>query len=149
MIHMTLKMRAQLYLAMTQALDVTDDPQTPEEAQRLALCELVADYSGGDGPYALHEAFRLADAMDYYLTEHAEAGPHGFSVANVARLVGGDRDTAKAALRLLGARPTYDPEGPDDWSTGPRQRDDSIRFPRDLLAEYIRLELEEAEGFAA
>ncbi|TMV06974.1 hypothetical protein FGK63_12720 [Ruegeria sediminis] len=149
MIHLTPSQRAQLYLAMTKALDVSDDPETREEAQRLALCQLVADYSGGEGKFALHEAFRLADALDYYLTDHAGAGPHGFSVANVARLVGGDKDVVRAALRLLGALPTHDSEAPDDWSTAPGRKVESIRFPRDLLADYIRLELEEAEQFAA
>ncbi|EPX82120.1 hypothetical protein [Salipiger mucosus] len=149
MIDLTAPQRAKLYLAMRDALDVTDEPQDRHAARRLALCELVSKFTGDDGAFALHEAFRLADALDHHLTEHANGPEFGFSVANVARLVGGDRDTAKAALRLLGACPTFDAEGPDDWATAPREMVESIRFPRDALAAQVRLELEEAEAFAA
>lgn len=149
MIDLTPAQRAKLYLAMREALDVNDEPQDRHAAQRLALCELVSNFTGDDGPFALHEAFRLTDALDHYLTEQTDGPEFGFSVANVARLVGSDRDVAKAALRLLGARPTFDLEGPDDWSTAPGQKAESVRFPRDVLAEQVRLELEEAESFAA
>lgn len=149
MIDLTPAQRAKLYLAMRESLDVTDDPQDRHASQRLALCDLVAGFTGDDGAFALHEAFRLADALDYYLSEHAEGPEFGFSVANVARLVGGDRDTARAALRLLGARPTFDPDAPDDWSTAPGKDVESVRFPRHVLEEQVRLELEEAEQFAA
>ena len=148
MIDLTPAQRATLYLAMRRALDVTDDPQDHHAAQRLALCDLVAKFTGDDGPFTLHEAFRLADALDHYLTDHAEGPEFGFSVANVARLVGGDRDTANAALRLLGARPTFEVEGADDWSTAPGKDVESVRFPRHVLVEQVRLELEEAEQFA-
>ncbi|MDO6455615.1 hypothetical protein Q4494_00870 [Celeribacter halophilus] len=149
MINLTTTHKAKLYLYMRDALDVTDEPQDRHAAQRLALCELVSNFTSDDGPFALHEAARLAEALDYYLTEHAEGLDFGFSVANVARLVGGDRDTAKAALRLLGARPTFDVDGPDDWSTAPKKKVESVRFPRDTLVKQLRLELEEAEAFAA
>lgn len=150
MIDLTARQRATLYLAMRNALDVTDEPQDRHAAQRLALCDLVTNFTGDDGSFALHEAFRLADALDHYLTEHAEGPEFGFSVANVARLAGGDRDTAKAALRILGARPTFDPDRPDDWSTAPGNgATESVRFPRHVLADQVRLELEEAESFAA
>lgn len=149
MIDLTPVQRATLYLAMRDALDVTDEPQDRHAAQRLALCDLVTNFTGDDSSYALHEAYRLADALDYYLTEHAVGPEFGFSVANVSRLVGGDRDTARAALRLLGARPTFDVDGADDWSTAPGRSAESVRFPRNVLAEQARLELEEAEQFAA
>jgi hypothetical protein len=145
MIHLRPAMRAKLYLTMCDALEVTDTSNSPEEAQRLALAQLVADYTGDDGKFALHEAFRLADALDYYLTEHCDGPEFGFSLANVSRLVGGDRDVAKAALRLLGARPTYRLEGPDDWATASGSQCMSIRFPRDVLVDRLRCELEEAE----
>lgn len=147
MISMTPATRARLYIAMAEALDVSDASENAAEAQRAALCELVSSYSDDDGTFALHEVFRLADALDYWLVDHAGEGPHGFSVANVARLVGGDRDVAKAALRLLGARATFDVDGTDDWSTAPGSRAESIRFPRDVLADRLRCELEEAESF--
>lgn len=149
MIDLTPAQRAKLYLDMRESLDVTDEPQDRHAAQRLALCDLVTNFTGDDGAFALHEVTRLADALDHYLTEHAEGPEYGFSVANVARLVGGDRDTAKAALCLLGARPTFDEEGADDWSTAPGKAAESVRFPRHVLAEQVRLELEEAEQFAA
>jgi len=144
MIHLRPAMRATLYLSMCEALEVTDTPNSPEEAQRLALAQLVTGYTGDGGSFALHEAFRLAEALDYWLIEFGGDDPHGFSLANVARLVGGDWDVAKAALRLLGARPTFDFEGPDDWSTAPGSRSKSIRFPRDVLVDQIKCELEEA-----
>lgn len=149
MIHIPPSMRATLYLSMCKALEVTDSPNTLEEAQRLALAQLVCGYTGDDGKFALHEAFRLAEALDYWLIDHGGESPHGFSVANVARLVGGDRDVAKAALRLLGARPTYRLEGPDDWAIESDVQCTSIRFPRDVLLNRIRCELDEAEQFVA
>ena len=139
MIDLTPAQRAKLYLAMRESLAVTDEPQDRHASQRLALCDLVTNFTGDAGSFALHEVFGLADALDHYLTEHAD----------IARLVGGDRDTAKAALRLLGARPTFDPNGQDDWSTAPGQKVVSVRFPRGVLVEQVRLELEEAEAFAA
>lgn len=147
MVHLRPAMRAQLYLAMCEALEVNDTPNSREEAQRLALAQLVTDYTGDDGRFALHEAFRLADGLEHYLTENCEGPDFGFSVANVARMVGGDRDVAKAALRLLGARPTFNPEGPDDWSTSFGRAVESVRFPRTVLVEQVRMELEEAETF--
>lgn len=150
MIHMTAADKAKLYLAMTDALGVSEDPQDAQEAQRLALAQIICGYSDDGTPFSLAEAFRLGDALDYYLTEHAGAGPWGFSLANVSRLVGGDRDIARAALRLLGARPVYgDPNAPDDWSTAPGERVESVRFPRDVLTDLIQIELEEAKEFAA
>lgn len=145
MIYIPPAMRAKLYLAMSEALEVTDTPNSREEAQRLALAQLVTGYTGDGGRFALYEAFRLAEALDYWLIEFGGDGPHGFNLANVARLVGGDWDVAKAALRLLGARPTFEFEGPDDWSTEPGSRSKSIRFPRDVLVEQIKCELEEAD----
>ncbi len=149
MVHISPAMRARLYLCMCEALEATDTPDSREEAQRLALAQLTANYTGDDGAFALHEAFRLADALDYWLIDHADEGPFGFSVANVARLVGGDRDVAKAALRLLGARATYRVDGPDSWATDPKATCTSIRFPTHLLVERLRCELEEAEQFIA
>ena len=149
MIHLTPAMRAKLYIAMTETLGVDDHPGNREDAQRLAFCQIATGYSDDAGPFSLAEVFRLADALDFYLTATAGEGPWGFRLANVARLVGGDRDAAKAALRMLGARPTHDLEAADDWSTAPGERVESIRFPRDVLVDQIRLELEEAEGFAA
>ena len=149
MIDLTPAQRAKLYLAMRESLAVTDETQDRHASQRLALCDLVTNFTGDAGSFALHEVFGLADALDHYLTEHAEGPDFGFNFANIARLVGGDRDTAKAALRLLGARPTFDPNGQDDWSTAPGQKVVSVRFPRGVLVEQVRLELEEAEAFAA
>ena len=148
MIYLQQGEKARLFLAMCDALGVNDNPRSGEEAQRLALCQLVAGYTDASGNYALHEAFRLAEALDLWLLDYAGEGPFGFSIANVARLVGGDRDVAKAALRLLGARPTFDPEERDDWSTAPGECVESIRFPREVLTSQIRLELEEAERFS-
>lgn len=147
MIYIPPAMRAKLYLSMCEALEVNDTPNSPEEAQRLALAQLVTGYTGEEGNFALHEAFRLADALAYWLIDYGDEGPHGFSIANVACLVGGDRDVAKAALRLLGARPTFDVDGPDDWSTAPGSRSKSIRFPCDILVNRLRCELEEAQSF--
>jgi len=145
MIYIPPAMRSKLYLSMCEALEVNDIPNSHEEAQRLALAQLVTGYTGDDGNFALHEAFRLADALLYWLIDHGDEGPHGFSLGNIASLVGGDKDVAKAALRLLGARPTFDVDGPDNWSTAPGSRSKSIRFPRDVLVDQIKCELEEAE----
>jgi len=148
MIHISAAMRAKLYLAMLDALETSDRPATPEEAQRLALAQLVSNCTSDEGLFALHEAFRLADAFDYWLVDNGCDGALSFMLANVAKLVGGNRDIARAALRLLGARPTYEMEG-DDWVTEPGSKCHSIRFPRDVLVAQIKAELAEAEGFAA
>lgn len=147
MIYMPPAMRANLYLSMLDTMDTSDTPSTREESQRQALAALVANYSSDDGAFALHEAFRLADALDYYLIDEGGDGPHSFLLSNVARLVGGERNFARAALRLLGANPTYAMEG-DDWAIDTGSRCTSIRFPRDLLVQHIRAELEEAMTFA-
>jgi hypothetical protein len=146
MIHLRPAMRAKLYLCMCEALEVTDTPNSSEEAQRLALVQLVSNHSGDDGTYSLPEVFRLADALDYWLTDYGGEGPHSFLLANIAALVGGDKEIARMALRLLGAGPTYALEG-DDWATDPKGGA-SIRFPRDTLIDQIRAELDEAEKFA-
>lgn len=86
--------------------------------------------------------------MDFYMTFEVQAeGPHGFNLLNVAELVGGNRAVARAALKLLGARPATRLDAKDDWATDPDSPCVSVRFPPTLLVDFLRLELEEAEGF--
>lgn len=145
MIHLTKREQARLYLAAHRALEVPDHPTTKKESQRAALAEVVSCYVHEDSPVAMHEVFRLAEALDHYLVyDTATPGPYCTTLPNVTKVAGGNKDMARAALRLLGWRQT----DRGDWCSdpaAPRRTVESVKFPPDLLATFIRLELEEVQ----
>lgn len=150
MIHLTAAERSRLYLAMRDALDIDPGPdKSADQAQKVALCDIVCGFLGDEGDFALHEVTRLADALEYHLVENTETcGPYGFNLANIAHMVGENKPVARAALRLLGAFPSRDPDAETDFVTGPGNVE-KVRFLKNTLIEQIELELDEARGFAS
>ncbi|WP_167647630.1 hypothetical protein [Mameliella alba] len=145
MIQLSKKEQARLYLAAHRALEVPDQPTTKEDAQRAALAEVVSGCVHEDSPVALHTVFRLAEALDHFLVYDTDtAGPYSTTLPNVTKVAGGDKSTARCALRLLGWRQTER----GDWCSdpaAPRRTVESVKFPRDLLATFLRLELDEVQ----
>jgi hypothetical protein len=149
MIHLNQRHRSRLFLAMTRALDVSEQPSDAHEVQRQALCELVTNFTGYEGDFTIAESCRLADSLLGHISDAGiEDQNLSFQLRDVARLVGQNLDVTRASLRLIGAQPTFSRTG-DDWSTAPGQACTSIRFPSDTLVRQIQMELEEAQNFAA
>jgi len=117
---LTEKERARVYLALNDALNLSEEPQTEADRRKAGLAFAVARYAFTDD---FPKIIAVVDALEIW----TGGLPTTFDLPNVCGVTGLDRSQTECALQMAGAMQI----GPLTWTLGSGPK---VKLPKDFLS---------------